>query len=789
MLIQKSQHAIILMRNNIRNFIKKFFPLFKSKTVIIIASLLIIVITLDLIFPLPKLKPYSKVIYAKDGSLLTAYLSLDDKWRMKTRLDEVSPDLIKAILAKEDNWFYWHPGVNPIAVVRAFFQNILSGKRVSGASTITMQLARIMVPAKRTYLNKFVEMLRAFQIELHFSKKEILEMYLSYLPYGGNIEGVKSAAYIYFNRPPDKLSLSQAIALTVIPNDPNNLRLDKNPFQVMKERNQWIKTFTDANLFSQENLQDAIDEPVLSSRYAVNNEAPHFCRFVSENYPGDEIYTSLVQPVQKTAEKILLSYVNRVKAKMVSNGSVLIIDNKTNSVAAYCGSADFFDNSTSGQVNGITAIRSPGSTLKPFLYTLAFDTGELTPDMRLLDVPTDFGGYEPENYDLKYNGPVTAKFALVNSLNVPAVSLLRQIGLEKFLSFLQKNGFSDIAQNKNSLGLSLILGGCGTRLEQLTKAYTVFSHGGKLYPLTYLKPVLLKDSNAVKIFSAQAAYLTGSLLTTNERPDYPADFLSATDHPLIAWKTGTSYGKRDAWAIGFNPDYTIGVWMGNFDGKGSPELSGAETAVPLLFELFDAVDPKPKKLWFDRPAGLYLREVCSETGLLPTENCTHTEFDYYIENVSPNKKCDLYKTVYVNKDETIQYCPECLPKDGYKKVKYPFYDSELMLWMMKNKIAFKRLPPHNPLCQTRLTGEGPKIVSPSPDYEYYVENNSKQQILLQAAPDPSVKTYYWYINNVFYKKSRPGEKLFFRPDQGELPIICLDDRGRKSTISIKVIYY
>ena len=577
--------------------------------------------------------------------------------------------------------------------------------------------------------------------------------------------------------------------LTIIPNNPNALRIDKSTVEVLRERNKWIKSFEEENVFSRNDLQDALDEPVYVNRFAIKTEAPHFCRTISQKYSQDEIETSLDPSTQRTAEKILQSYVNRVKPKQVSNGSVLIIDNKTNSVAAYCGSADFNDNSSSGQVDGITALRSPGSTLKPILYTLAFDLGELTPGMKLLDIPTDFGGYEPENYDLKFNGPVTAKFALVNSLNVPAVRLLQKVGIEKFISLLQKGGFTAIAQNKNLLGLSLILGGCGVRLEQLVKFYTVFSHKGKMYPLNYLKQFSNEEENGIDIFSSAASYLTGLILTSNERPDYPADFLLSTNHPLIAWKTGTSYGKRDAWAIGFNPDYTVGVWMGNFDGKGSPELSGAEMAVPLMFEIFNAIDYKPKKLWFVKPKGLYQREVCSETGLLPSDSCKNTVMDYYIENVSPNYKCDLYKTLYVNEDETIQYCPECLPKDGYKKVAYPFYDSELLLWFMKNKINIKRPPPHNPFCQTKHSGEGPKILSPSSDYEYYIEENSKQQILLQAASDPSVKTHYWYVNNLFYKKSKPGERVFFKPEKGTSKITCLDDLGRKTEIEVKVLFY
>jgi len=769
--------------------LKELLPLFKSKVVYTLTGILVVVLTLNLLFPLPKPKEFSKVIYANNGSLLSAYLTKDDKWRMKTSPDEVTPDLITAILEKEDKWFYWHFGFNPIAIARAFVQNVTRGKRISGASTITMQVARMLEPSSRTYGKKFLEILRAVQLEMHYSKKEILEMYLSLLPYGGNVEGVKSASYIFFNRPPDKLSLSQSILLTTIPNNPNLFRLDKGIDNAVKMRNKWINKYAQTNTFNKHNLKDAMNEPVALNRYQIKNEAPHFCNYLSQNYSGDNIKSSLDYSIQKTAERLLLNYVNRVKSKNVSNGAVLIIDNKTNSVVGYCGSADFNDVNSSGQVNGILALRSPGSTLKPALYTLAFDNGLLTPEMKLLDIPTDINGYEPENFDQKFNGEVSARYALVNSLNIPAVRLLHNIGLDKFVPLLAKAGFSDIDKEKKNLGLSLILGGCGVRLEQLTKFFTVFSHNGKLFPLNYIADKNPDQDKAVKIFSPDAPYITSQILTTNERPDFPAEFLYTTNLPKIAWKTGTSFGKRDAWAIGYNPDYTIGVWMGNFDGAGAPELSGAEMAVPLLFELFNAIDYKPKKKWFEKPIDVLERDVCSETGLLLTPNCEHYVKDFYIKHVSPNTKCNLYKTLYVDEKETMQYCPECLPADGYKKVNYPMYSAELTLWYLKNKTDFKRPPPHNPLCQSKRNGDGPAILSPSADYEYYIEEKSKQQLLLQGASDASIKTHYWYINDQFYKSSKPGERIFFQPQKGLLTITCMDDLGRKTIIHTKVSFY
>lgn len=774
---------------DIKIFLKKVLPLLKSRVVYALAAMLLIIISMNALFPLPAQKPYSQVIYAKDGSMLTAYLAKDDKWRMRTHLSEISPYLIKAIIAKEDKWFYRHPGVNPVAVVRAFFQNMITGKRVSGASTITMQVARMMEPGRRTYLKKIEEVLRAFQLELHYSKKEILEMYLSMLPYGGNVEGVKAASYIYFNRSPDKLSLAQAVLMAVIPNDPNGLRTDLNSKAALEMRNEWIRKFMHEGVFNKNDLADALNEPLSAKRYSIKNDAPHFCRYISQNFKGDEIKTSLVPGIQNTAAHLLKNYVRRVTSKQVTNGAVIIIDNKTNSVAGYCGSADFYDYYSSGQVNGITAVRSPGSTLKPILYTMAFDKGLLTPKMKLLDLPTDINGYEPENYDLKFRGQVTAEYALMNSLNVPAVRLLQKVGYDNFISMLEKGGFSDIAQTKKYLGLSVILGGCGVRLEQLAGFYTAFANGGILYPLNYLASGKKDPHISIPLFSKGAVYLTDQILSSNERPDFPAEFLSYTNLPKIAWKTGTSYGKRDAWAVGYNPDYTIGVWMGNFDGRGAPELSGAEMAVPMLFELFNSIDYKPKKLWFDMPKSVLQRQVCSETGLLPSKYCKSLTTDYYIYKVSPNKKCDLYKPVYVSSDEKISYCTDCLPDSGYKIIAYPDYDPELTLWYLKNHIPFQRPPPHNPYCTARFSGKGPRILSPTSDYHYYIEKGSSEQIMLTAASDPSVAEQYWYINDEFYAKTKPGKKLFFSPSGGKVKITCLDNLGRKMTVNTSVTFY
>ncbi|MBK9097743.1 MAG: hypothetical protein IPM14_06350 [bacterium] len=309
---------------------------------------------------------------------------------------------------------------------------------------------------------------------------------------------------------------------------------------------------------------------------------------------------------------------------------------------------------------------------------------------------------------------------------------------------------------------------------------------GKLYPLHFISEE--EDDDEEQIFSEASSYLIASILSGINRSDI-ADLSQYSKLPKFAWKTGTSYGKRDAWAIGFNPDYTIGVWMGNFNGIGSPNLSGAEAAVPLLFDLFNAIDYDSDVKWFEPPEDLITRKVCSESGMIPTQYCAYTVTDFAIKNKSHNQSCDIHMPVYVNLDESIQYCTGCLPSSDYKKVVYSIYQPELTVWLSKNSYYYHNPPSHNPNCTAKFAEGGPKILSPSGDYDYFLEKNSGQEILLLATSDSRVKTHYWYINDSFYKKCKPGERIFFNPDVKDLKITCLDDKGRDETVRVSVKYY
>ncbi len=767
---------------------------------------------LDLLFPLNTRVPYSTLITSRDGQILHAFLSRDDKWRMYAELPEITPSLRDAILFKEDKYFYYHPGFNPIAMLRAAGRNLLTGRRTSGASTITMQTVRLLEPRQRTYGSKLIELFRAVQLEWHFSKNEILQLYLNLIPYGGNIEGLKSASLLYFGKTPQLLSLAELTTLTIIPNRPSSLRLGRNNARIVQERNRWLTRFRDAGLYNDTTIADALTEPLTAYRREAPQLAPHLARRLRADHPDAPIVRASVRAdAQATAERIVQNYANRLRASAIHNAAVLVVDNVTREVVAYVGSADFRNAIDGGQVDGVRAVRSPGSALKPLLYGLAFDAGIITPKTKLADVPTNFGGYEPDNYDRRFNGPVTAEFALANSLNIPAVALLNDIGTSALVSALGKAGFTSVKKQAKDLGLSMVLGGCGVTLEEMTRLYVGLANGGAVQPLSFIMPTgppLRKEvpqTEAIRLFarkqdsssrnggpvgmtkitSPEAAYLVTQTLVQITRPDLPNNFDNSYHLPRIAWKTGTSYGRRDAWSIGYNRRYTIGVWVGNFSGVGVAELSGANTATPLLFQLFNALDYNSPSGWFRPPANLSHRLICPETGDVPGDSCGHPVTDAFIMGVSRYRPCQHRKPVWTNRAGTLSYCAHCRPDDAVRRL-YPNLAPNVLAFYQSQRIPFTTVPPHNPACERVYGDAGPLITSLNAGSEYYINPRQPAELELACQAASDVRTVFWYLNDKLYRRAMPTEAVFFKPRPGLLKISCADDRGRHSDLRVLV---
>lgn len=757
-----------------------------KRCVLICVCGFLLFLLLNVLFPLPSAIEYSTIVTDANGDVVNAFLTRDEKWRMKTELNEISPLLRKTIIAKEDKYFYYHPGVNFFAIARAAFMNLMHRKITSGASTITMQVARALHPRKRNFISKIIEMFRAFQLEWKYSKDEILQMYLNLVPYGGNIEGVKAASLLYFNKNPDHLSLAEITALSIIPNRPSSLVIGKNNDLIVKERNRWLQKFAADKVFTKKEIEDAISEPLTAKRIVLPHFIPHLAYKLKSRLKESNIKTTIVLNTQLKLEKLTKDYIRNLKLQDIQNAAVVVINNKTHKVISYIGSASFTDTTDGGQVNGAAAIRQPGSTLKPLLYGLCIDEGLLTPKTVLTDIPINYSGYAPENYDQKFNGYVTVEYALEHSLNIPAVKTLQQLGKDKLVNKLVSCNFKQIQKDRNKLGLSLILGGCGTTLEQLTGLFSALANDGVYFSPCYVQSDSL--SKKVQLLSPAADYMITNILSKVNRPDFPLNW-TATEHmPKIAWKTGTSYGRRDAWSIGYNKDYTVGVWVGNFSGTGVPELSGANTATPLLFKIFNTIDYDSNSGWYEPPKDCELRQVCSETGLPPGPYCTNLISDYFIPLVSTTTQCHHLQEIKISADSSVSYCESCAPATGYIKRLYRVIAPEMQDYFNQNGIAYQKIPSHNPDCEKIFKGDGPKITSPLNGNEYYINIKDPEPLQLTAIVGSDVTKIYWYVNDRFYKTTSAGEKQFFIPKEGPVKISCTDDKGRNRNIRIRVKY-
>ncbi len=628
-------------------------------------------------------------------------------------------------------------------------------------------------------------MLRALQIELHYDKNEILRLYCNLLPYGGNIEGMKSASLLYLKKDPDHLSLAEITALSIIPNRPSSLVPGRNNDLITKERNRWLKIFADKKVFTEKQIVDALTEPFNASRADVPRYAPHLSQFLKKR-GRHIIHSSVDMNIQMKTEKLVKDYSRSLKLKNIQNAAIVIIDNASRRVVTYVGSADFYDTTDGGQVDGVKAIRQPGSTLKPLLYGMCIDEGLLTPKSVIADVNINYAGYAPENYDKKFSGNVSMEYALEHSLNIPAVKCLNWLGTEKFIHTLASCNFSQVRKDEKRLGLSMILGGCGTTLLELASLYSAIANGG-----VYSKPFLTTDeksSRSFSVISESAAFMLNETLSKVNRPDFPLSWQSTGHMPKIAWKTGTSYGRRDAWSIGYNKKYTVGVWVGNFSGVGTRELSGAETATPLLFRIFNTIDYDSDEQWFTQPADCDIRIVCAETGLVPADHCTNKVTDYFIPAISTSQACNNMREVMISPDGKISYCKTCSPPSGYKKKMYKIISAEMQEYFNSHDIAYEKIPPHNPQCEQVFKDEKPQILSPRSEFEYLISKKDPEPLQLQCRAGNDVSKIYWYVDNRFYKTSDVNSPVFFLPDEGPVKISCTDDKGRNKDVWIRVKY-
>ncbi|MEO7050353.1 MAG: penicillin-binding protein 1C [Rhodanobacter sp.] len=578
-----------------------------------VLALLLVAVLLDRLFPLslPAADSGSTVVLARDGTPLRAFADSDGVWRYPTSAKQVSSLYLSALLHYEDRWFYRHPGINPYALLRGVAGGLVHGRVVSGGSTLTMQVARIVQPIPHTLGGKFVQIFRALQLEAHLSKKQILDLYLNYAPFGGPIEGVQAASWAYLGKPANRLSRAEAALLTVLPQSPSRLRPDRHPAVARAARDKVLGRMRDLDVWSAAQVRDAEIEPVAARSLRAPLSAALLAERLRQQYPRQRRITSTIDAnLQRAAEDRVSSYLSRLPAH--STAALLVVDNASMETRVYLGTSDFADPQRHGYIDMVRAARSPGSTLKPFLYGLALDDGLIDSQSLLVDAPQDFGGYQPGNFDEAFSGPVSAAEALQRSLNVPAVDLLDRVGPTRFVARLASGGIGLGLPAGAKPNLSIILGGAATRLEDLVGAYTAFANAGMAGTPRYTPQ---QSEHPRRLLSPGAAWIIRDILGNN-----PADVEGAplagviNRHADVAWKTGTSYGYRDAWAIGVTDRWTIGVWIGRPDGTPSPGQYGAVTALPLLFQIADMLPQRGGRSHVAQPASVRALDVCWPLG-------------------------------------------------------------------------------------------------------------------------------------------------------------------------------
>jgi penicillin-binding protein 1C len=718
----------------------------------------------------------------RNGNVLRVTLTADQKYRIWTPLKEISPALIDATLRFEDKYYDKHPGVNPVSLLRATWNLVLAGRTHAGASTITMQLARLRYHLRtRTVTGKLRQIVYALELERHYSKAQILEAYLNLAPYGRNIEGVGAASEIYFSKSAARVTNAEAVALSVIPQSPTRRALiagGENE-RVTNAQQRWYSRSTTTEM------------PALTFRAEARTRrqliAPHFVQQVLESPTATtERITTVDLSLQQMLEKRMTDYIAQNRDRGIENAAALLIDFKTMEVLAQIGSSDFSNATIQGQVDGTRRPRSPGSTLKPFVYALALDQGKIHPLTLLKDAPHTFGDYNPENFDREFLGPIRAADALARSRNVPAVTLASELSHPAFYEFLRDADVS-LPKPASFYGLSLPLGGAEVTMEDLVRLYAALANGGELKPLrrSMEKPALKKK---VRIFSPEAAFLTLDMLGQIPRPGMTNSDLSRS--APVFWKTGTSHGFRDAWSVAVFDHYVLAVWIGNFDGKRNATFIGRTAAAPLLFQMIDGLRTREPARFEPHlpPPELNLKRVefCTVSGQLPTAFCPHRTEGWFIPGISPIGTCDVHREVLVDASTGLRVAQD----DGTRTLKrevYEFWPSDLLALFERAGVPRKLPPPFSPAMDNELISRGghaPKINLPANEMTLSQQSANTPGIPLRAETETGVRKLYWFADKTFLGACDAHEVLCWKPAPGVYQLIALDDHGRSASRSV-----
>jgi penicillin-binding protein 1C len=729
------------------------------------------------------------------------------------RIEEtIDPDYLAALLRFEDKRFDLHPGVDPLALVRSIFVNLYHRRGMTGASTITMQLVRLLEPRPRTIRSKAIEIVRALQIERVLSKREVLAAYLSFLPYGRNVEGVPAASWAYFGHGPEDLSAEEIAVLLAVPQRPT----ERFPRPSNLERLAAARDEIAAWLIERGALVPADDgdgrllERVRSA--AVPHEirplprhAPHAAFWLRRQRPADLlIATTLDRGTQRLAERLMAAAHGELSRRGIHNGAAVVVDHRRAEVRALVGNFDFWDDEHGGQITGFDARRSPGSALKPFIYALAIDRGLALPEHLVPDVPVSYRDYAPSNYDGEFAGLVPLEDALSHSLNIPFVRLLGRVGVERFIGTLAAAGAAGLESAPGYYGLSAAIGAVEISPLELAGLYAGLAEDGRYRPLRWLRssppapqgaqwePQTVDQNHGVRrpgveLFSPGSAHLTRRALARRDRPDFPQRRRFSGAPASIHWKTGTSYGHRDAWAAGSGPDQTAVVWLGNFDNRPSIDLVGAEAAGPLLFDLLQAVADRSLPAVADRPtADLKRLEVCAYSGYLPTPACEQREWVLALRRSVPTRRCPYHRSVDVDLDTGLALNPSCRGGRRWERRNYLVWPASIRRFLAQGHRVLSTPPSLDPRCETADSRLPPSILSPPAGQVLVLLPGlpaSDQEVPLQAESSGRLS---WFVNGEFFGAAGAAERLWWRPRPGRHEIVVVDEAGRSAKRRLEV---
>lgn len=747
--------------------------------------------------------PTSTILNDKSGKLLAAKIADDGQWRFPL-IDSVPVKFEKCILNFEDQYFYYHPGINPVSLVKAVFQNIRAGEIVRGGSTLTLQVIRLSRKNKpRKIREKLIEFVLALRLEMRYSKKEILAMYVSHAPFGGNVVGLEAASWRYYNRPPSLLSWGESATLAVLPNAPALIYPGKNHEFLLAKRNRLLDKLCDNKVIDTITCDLAKMEPLPEKPNALPQTCPHLLnRAIAEGYKGNRITTTIDADLQYKANRLIDRYHKLYVNNEIYNTALLILDVYTKDVLVYVGNTNSQYEETGKDVDMITASRSSGSILKPFLYTWMMKDGELLPNMLLPDIPTHFKGFSPKNFNETFDGAVPAGNALARSLNVPAVRLLQDYGIETFYTHINNTCISTIKKPANHYGLSLILGGAEVKLWEVCQLYAGMSsslnhftkNSARYFENEYGASSYIARENSKEeklteqnLFGAGAIWCTFEALKQMDRPIEGTNWHRYVSSKKIAWKTGTSYGHKDAWSVGVTPQYVIGVWVGNADGEGRPGLTGAGYAAPILFDMYKLM---PKTTWWEIPHDdLIEMEICTESGYKASQYCTKKDTVLIPVNGARSPTCPYHKLIHLDKSRQYRVNGQCYPVVEMQTESW-FVLPPVMEWFYKRTNPFyKSLPPYLEGCYA-TDDINMDIIYPEKNTLLFIPrgfDGDYQTVVFEAVHRLPGTTLFWYIDNQLIAKTKSTHRTSCDIIEGRHKLTLVSEFGEEKVRYFEVV--